>query len=315
MGQAIDLATSLPASAAGASESYTHQSLFALDYIAPSPPLAPYITTLYHFRCDEREIRDVQPAAVGHVIVFLMGEGDMIFAGGRRDRSAPVSLLTPCTRAAPIEVDGPFHCIGAALSPLGWAALTRLDAAVWADQLLAASEVLGVGTAELGQRLIADYRAGQRSGAELCGDLEAFLQPLLRPINPRHAVLIARVAEWLGGSITPELADLVNGSSYSVRQVQRLCERYYGLSPLGLVRKYRALRVVALLGQPGLPDEEVAGLVDHFYDQSHMIREIRTFAGRTPGRLIGGDNSILSAQLDLRNFREISPLASTGGDA
>ena len=69
-----------------------------------------------------RALRPGQRRAVGHVLVFLSGEGDMVFEDGRRDRSHRVSLITPSTRAASIEVKGPFHCIGAALSPLGWAA-------------------------------------------------------------------------------------------------------------------------------------------------------------------------------------------------
>lgn len=291
----------------GADEALTPQTLLHLDYLPPGPVLAPFVTTFYYFRCDEREIRDVQPAAVGHVIVFLSGEGDMVFQGGRRDRSHRVSLLTPSSRAAAVEVEGPFHCVGAALSPLGWAALTGLHAGEWSDRLLPAEQVLGEGITALGERMRSDYHAGQRSAEDLCADLGQFILPLLQPVKQRHALLIRRVSEWLGTSLAPDLADLVEGSGYSARQLQRLCERYYGLPPLRLVRKYRALRVVALLGQPDLSDADVATLLDEFYDQSHMIREIRTFAGRTPGRLIGDNSSILNALLDVRNFREITP--------
>ena len=305
-----------------ADDTLTPQALLQLDYIAPGAALAPFVTTFYHFRCDEREIRDMQPAAVGHVLVFLCGEGEMVFEHGRRDRSHRVSLLTPSSRAAPVEVEGPFHCIGAALSPLGWAALTGLHAGEWSDRLVPAEQVLGEAITATGERMRADYLAGRRSGIELCHELGRFLLPLIRPVNARHAALIRRIAEWLGSSLTPDLDTLVEGSGYSARQLQRLCERYYGLPPLRLVRKYRALRVVALLGQPDLADEQVAALVDEFYDQSHMIREIRTFAGRTPGRLAADPDSILSALLDARNFREITPqvaalppLASKDDDA
>lgn len=290
-----------------ADESLTPQSLLRLDYVAPGQALAPFVTTLYHFRCDEREIRDMQPAAVGHVIVFLSGEGEMVFENDRRDRSHRVSLLTPSSRAAPVEVDGPFHCVGAALSPLGWAALTGLHAGEWSDRLVPAEQVLGDTITAMGERMRADYHAGRRTGTELCHELDRFLLPRIRPVNRRHAALIRRIAEWLGSSLNPDLHVLVEGSGYSARQLQRLCERYYGLPPLRLVRKYRALRVVALLGQPDLPDDEVAALADQFYDQSHMIREIRTFAGRTPGRLAGDTESILSVLLHARNFREITP--------
>lgn len=293
--------------AVGAEDWLTPPALLQLDYIPPPDALVPFVTTFYHFRCEERDIRDVQPAAVGHVLVFLAGEGEMLFEGGRRDSSHPVSVLTPGSQAAPIAVNGPFYCIGAALSPLGWAALTGLHAGDWSDRLVAADELFGPEIVTLGDKMRADYGAGRASGASLCAELGAFLLPRLRPVNPRHAALIRNVAEWLGTSLTPEIEDLVRQSGYSVRQLQRLCERYFGLPPVRLARKYRALRVVALLGQPDVPDALVAELVDHFYDQSHMIREIRTFAGRTPGRLLGDDGSILSALLDIRNFREITP--------
>lgn len=306
----------------GADEALTSSALLRLDYFPPEQALAPFVTTFYHFRCDERDIRDMQPAAVGHVLVFLAGEGDMLFEGGRRDRSHRVSLLTPTSRAAPVEIDGPFHCVGAALSPLGWAALTGLHAGEWADRLIPAEQVLGEGITQMGERMRADYHAGRMTGAALCHDLGRFLLPLIRPINPRHVALIRRIAEWMGSSLTPDLDALVDGSGYSARQLQRLCERYFGLPPLRLLRKCRALRVVALLGDPGVTDAQIAALADEFYDQSHMIREIRTFAGRTPGRLAAGTDSILSALLDVRNFREIKPqlaplppLASGSDDA
>lgn len=291
----------------GADDALTPQALLHLAYVPPGEALGPLVTTFYHFRCDEHEIRDMQPAAVGHVLVFLSGEGEMVFEGDWRDRSHRVSLITPSTRAASIEVKGPFHCIGAALSPLGWAALTGLHAGEWADRLIPAEDVLGESITHLGEAMRADYLAGRKTGAELCQELGRFILPLLRPVNARHAALVRRIAEWLGTSLAPDIDSLVEGSGYSARQLQRLCERYYGLPPLRLVRKYRALRVVALLGQPDLSDVDVAALVDEFYDQSHMIREIRTFAGRTPGRLLGDNGSILNALLDVRNFREISP--------
>ena len=115
------------------------------------------------------------------------------------------------------------------------------------------------------------------------------------------------VASWLGSGIDPPLEHLFEASAYSRRQTQRLVERYFGLPPRELKRKYRALRVISLLAQPDLSEEEQDELADCFYDQSHMIREIRHFVGRTPGDLAGDTQSILSALIDVRNFREITP--------
>lgn len=284
----------------------TPQSVMTLEYIAVPPPLRGLVTTFYHFRCDEREIRDVQPAAVGHLIIFLRGHGRMVFASGRNDRSHPASLMTPCNCAAAIKVEGPFHCIGAALSPAGWAAFTGLHAAQWCDRLIPATEVFGAEIGALADRQIAAYAAGAGSG-QMVAELAEWLARQARPLNPRHEKVMRCIADWLGPSLDPPLDELYRLSPYSQRQTQRLVERYYGLCPRELRRKYRAVRIATMLGTPGVSDEKLAQLTDHFFDQSHMIREIRHFVGRTPGRLAEQGDPILTVLLDIRNFREITP--------
>lgn len=290
----------------GAPSTLTHESLIALDYLPVPDALQGLVTTFYHFRCDEYVIRDVQPAAVGHLIVFLRGEGRMIFADGRADRSHPVSVLTPSRAAAEIEVAGPFHCVGAALSPGGWASFTGLHAGEWSDRLLPATEIFGEAIGDLGERLVADYARGV-PGEALCTQLADFLAPRARPLDSKHCTFIRCVADWLGTSLDPETGALYAASAYSPRQSQRLTERYFGLPPRELKRKYRALRAATLFGMPEASEEDIAATIDLFCDQSHMIRELRHFIGRTPKRLADEDDTILSTLLDIRNFREIAP--------
>lgn len=286
-----------------------------LDYIPAPAPLQPFLTTLYYFRSDEREIRDLQPASVGSLLIFLRGRGRMHFTGGQIDPSHPESLITPTSAAVPFEVDGPFHCVGCSLSPLGWAALTGEPANAHGDRMLDARGWLGQEVRELGDDLRAAYAEGTASPAELCERIAAFLGTRLGRVNPRHVELMKQITEWLSSSFDPSLADLLGRVAYSERQLQRLVERYYGISPKQLVRKYRALRVAALLQDPRTSDEKVAELLNLFYDQSHLIREIRLFAGRTPARLGDAENPILDALLDSRNFREITPnVARLPGD-
>ena len=118
---------------------------------------------------------------------------------------------------------------------------------------------------------------------------------------------MATVGEWLAHSLAPDVADLQARCGLSTRQVQRLTDRYFGLPPTALARKYRALRAAVLLSRPDLTADDIAAVEDHFYDQPHMIREIRLFAGRTPARIADPDTPFLSAMMDLRNFRERGP--------
>lgn len=283
----------------------TPPNLFALDYIAPPASACKYVTTLYHFRCDEPVIRDIQPASVGHLALFPHGNGAMQFRDGRVDPSHETNLLTPFSVAAPFVVDGPFHAIGAVLSPLGWAALTGLDASKFGNRFFKASQWLDPAVDALGAQLCADYRSGTKSGEDCALALCAFIESNIKTVNSRHTELIAQINQWLGSSLNPQVDDLLDQVAYSKRQVQRLAERYFGLAPTALARKYRALRAAALLSFPKLTPEFEAKLGEAFYDQPHMIREIRLFVGRTPARLTDDESPFLSEMLDLTNFREL----------
>lgn len=283
----------------------TPAALIAIDYIEPPVAIAPLVTTLYHFRCDETLIRDIQPAAVGQICLFPHGKGEMQFADGRRDPNHAVGLLTPLSRAAPIVVDGPFHAFGAALTPLGWAALTGLHAGRHRDRLLPAATVLGPEFGVLGEALLAAYRAGTMGGSDCARAVGEFIARHARPVNPRHIALIDAVGRWLAASFNPEISALDGAAGYSGRQVQRLADRYFGLPPRALARKYRALRAAAILSQPEVPAEAEAELAEAFFDQSHMIREITYFVGRTPARLGDPSTPYLAEMLDPRNLREL----------
>lgn len=283
----------------------TPAALISIDYIEPPAAIAPLVTTLYHFRCDEPVIRDIQPAAIGQICLFPLGKGEMHFADGRRDPNHPVGLLTPLSRATPIVVDGPFHAFGAALTPLGWAALTGLHAGEHRDRLLPAASVLGADFGALGEALLADYRTGARSGPDCARALGESLASRARPVNARHVELIIATGRWLAASFNPEVAALAGIAGYSARQVQRLVERYFGLPPRALARKYRALRAAALLSTPQLRPEDEAELAEAFFDQPHMIREITHFVGRTPARLSDPSTPYLAEMIDPRNLREL----------
>lgn len=289
----------------GESARLTASSLIRVDYIAPPAKISDYVTTLYHFRCEEEVIRDIQPASVGHLALFPFGKGAMHFREGHRDPNPEIAMMTPLSNATPIFVNGPLHVIGAALTPIGWAALTGLHAGKNRDRLLEAREILGDDIVPLGERLNTEYRTGALSGSECALELGAYIGRKAGKVNPRHAELIRTVNTWLGSSLNPQIDDLMRAAAYSDRQVQRLVERYFGLPPQALARKYRALRAAALLSFPQLAPDYEGELGDAFFDQSHMIREINLFAGRTPARLTADETPYLLEMIDPKNFREL----------
>lgn len=294
-----------PAGKGGERRQLTPSNRFDIDYLGVSPELSDYVTTFYHFRCDDEKITDIQPAAIGHFSLFPFGEGEMGLPEGGTDPSHRVNLLTPFSRAAPFRVDGPFHAIGAALSPLGWAALTGLCAKTHGNRLYRADDWLEPALVETGHALCAAYRAGEKDAEQCVAELGPAMLAAMQPLKPGHPELIAATNAWLAGDFLPEIDVLYAASPYSRRQTQRLVERYFGLSPVALRRKYRALRAATLLSLPSLTLEYEAQIGQAFYDQPHMIREIRLFAGRTPARLGDTSSPYLTEMLNKKNLRQV----------
>jgi AraC-like DNA-binding protein len=280
---------------------------FGLRFLPPPSAIEPYITSFFMLWSDRTRIDDVLPSTVGKLMITLTGSVRLVRRDGPEFASYPSTLITPQSSAAGFVIDGPWSVFGATISPLGWAALTGgLSAAKWGDRMVEAGTLLGPDVTRLGDALIEGHHAGRLDFAAMAALTARVVAARLRHVPPRHCAAIRTVSEWLGTSLSPRLDDLVAQTHYSPRQVQRLVDHYYGLSPKHLARKYRALRAAALLCHPDTPAEQVAHVAEQFYDQSHMIREIRLFAGCTPGRLTRADHPVMAASLDIRNFARVT---------
>lgn len=281
----------------------TKSQLLKMEIFAPSARVSAYVTTFFRMRCDELVIRDVQPSSLGIIAVMARGSGHIRFLDGRAEPSHNLSLFTPTAAAATFEVQGPWNVFGAMLSPLGWASLTGLSAARHANRVCDGEGYLSPQLLKAGERIFNEY--DRLRVDDMIEVLSTAILASLRPVSVRHKEFLKAAAEWLAQSLSPEVDDLLTRCNYTRRQVQRLAERYFGLPPTALARKYRALRAAVLLSRPSLTTDEIAAVQDHFYDQPHMIREIRLFAGRTPARIADPDTPYLSAFLDLRDFGQV----------
>ncbi len=215
---------------------------------------------------------------------------------------AKASIMSAFSKAAPFRIAGPWHAIGASLSPLGWAALSGTPACDHIDRFLSAAELLGEEAAVFGEDLSARYCNGDISGEAASFALADWIAPRLSRVPAAHEKVMEQTISWLSESLNPDLEGLFGKLAYSRRQGERLVERYFGLPPAALARKYRAVRAAALLSKEQLEDHEVAAIADAFYDQPHMVRKISRFCGYTPSRLGGAGQPILKTLLQMKNF-------------
>lgn len=271
----------------------------------PPPELAPYVTQLYFFQCDEKFIRDFQPAALGHLVFFLRGSGDLRFHDGHIDQLNTVSIFGPCTAAAEFSLNGPFLDFGLALTPLGFVALTGKPASAYADRLANASEIFGPEINALAETFCNGIASGEKSYSDLVHEISTFLLARAHAVPAGHLALIQTVATWISSEFDPDVDTLFPKLDMSRSTATRLIIRYFGTAPKPLMRKYRALRAASHLCDPACPAELRAKIESLFYDQPHMIREIRHFTGRTPGALDGDDSKILRMWLSKDNYRDL----------
>jgi AraC-like DNA-binding protein len=288
-------------------------SPFHLSYFDPPEELARHILTTFCFATEhEGEAMDRHPGGLGQLVVFTRGRGEIEFNDRVDGGGAGAYLFCGFTAARPIRVVGPWTAIGVSLSPLGWAALTRQLAKDHMDRMPPAAEFLGDAVTHFADDLIGRYNAGEIDDEAACLELGAWVGEHLNTVPPAHERVIEATIGWLGSSLNPDLDQLFAQLPYSRRQGERLVERYFGLSPAALARKFRAVRAAALLSQKNLSDEAEAEIANAFVDQSHMIREIRRFSGYTPSRLGGPSDPIFHTMIRLKNLDRLKQFRAIG---
>jgi AraC-like DNA-binding protein len=277
-------------------------SPFSLEYFDPAPGQEREVLTSFQYSRDDTEIVDRHPGALPQLAVFLRGEGGVQF-GERFDPARPgVMMLSGFSRAAPYRMQGPWHAVGVSLTPVGWAAIAKLSAREARDRYLHGEGAAGPALAAFANELVRRYTSGEIVLGEARTLLCAWIEGNLNPVPKAHEALLGQVANWLGEGLHPPVEALFEATPYSRRQTERLVEQYFCLPPAALARKYRAIRAAALLAQPSLTHQAEADIAEAFYDQPHMVREIRRYCGYTPSRLGGEADPLFHTMLAMRNF-------------
>ena len=272
---------------------------------APPAALVPFVTHVYFFQCEEVRLTDQMPAALGQLLFLLKGSANLQFQDGHTVPAKGATILGPGLGAAEFTFEGPFYHLGFALSPLGFVALTGQPANQYADRAVPASELFGLEIETLAQAITAGFAEGTMRLSQIVDEVAHFLLPRLRPIPNSHIQMIQTVIRWISSDFDPDVEHLYTKLDMSRSTAARLITRFFGCAPKLLMRKYRALRAATIMIDPNATAEMRSQVESTFYDQPHMIREIRKFAGRTPGALDSNNAKVMRLWLSKENFRDI----------
>lgn len=273
------------------------EAVHSFEFVAAPSDLAPYLNSLYVWRSPAEQLDDVLPAYSGQMVVFGEGVGRMQFDDGVVAETSDAFFLAPLCQARNFSVSGPAVLFGVSLNFRGWAALSGLSVHDHHDCFLEPGMVLGEDLAGEFAGLAERWRAEELDDGALLDAMSDIVRRGLSKLPAQHLTVIDRTLEWLSSSFKPDLERLYDQLPYSKRQAQRLVAQFFGQSPVRLVRRYRAVRAATLLSMPQLPEEIEAEIREAFYDQAHLIKEIRFFTGRTPKRLQPGTESSINDML------------------
>jgi AraC-like DNA-binding protein len=256
--------------------------------------LAEFVTLFYHFRADVDIFEDTERADNAQFRIRLTtGGAEYLFPDATFQQAADMHVIGPTSGALKVRAKGPVRVFGFGLSAAGWAAMLGNDASSMLNRVIDASELFGAARLRAAQ----DALRAESETAAMVAIGEALVRELIQADDGGALGFVRMVDTWLAGSPSPEMNDLIAATGLSRRQIERKCNSLYGAPPKLLARKYRALRAAIAFATEG---EELDDIIARgFYDQSHLIREIKQFTGLTP-RQIKAEPTVLSRLTILR---------------
>lgn len=256
-----------------------------LEYVEVSPELCGIIHTLFVMRTGEGRTESTMPAYSAQIFAFIEESASIHFPDRDVAHSGDVTLNAPMLRASPIIFEGPVYNIGASFTPLGGAAFSGLAADKVHETTLDPEDRMPAEPLKALQGAIAKLRRGAMSERAFCRAFEEMIRAVCeaneRPARADHSELVAAIDAWLESEFSPPVEALYASVDLGQRQVQRLCRRYFGVPPAQLLKRYRAIRAAMLLAHEDLSDELRDEVISAYFDQAHLIHDIRRYTGRT----------------------------------
>jgi len=225
--------------------------------VAPPPELAASVECFWIGR---------QDGAVAHSRVLPDGCADILFT--RDGRQSRLDVVGPMTRFADYTLAAGRMLVGVRFRPGAWRGHFGVPGDRITDRVLPLEDLWGRRANRLLERL-ADAQS-----AEECVRL---LSP--PPAAPHP---LQRAFAWMErshGSIPVD--DLARQCGLSPRQFRRTVLEQAGLGPKFLARVLRFRHAVSRAPAAGRDFARLA-LDCGYYDQAHLIRDFRQFAGQTP---------------------------------
>ncbi|KPP94146.1 MAG: AraC family transcriptional regulator [Erythrobacteraceae bacterium HL-111] len=273
---------------------------------APAPDLDPWVGRVVVTRVDVPPDFEVSCSVFNDLAysrIVLKGDWRATTPDGKVCVERGPVLVGPQSRRMDMTCRGSFATVNIGFRPGALACLidTPLDALVDRVEL---DDPLGLAD---GYAPDLGYPA-DASSEELALMVEDRVRAFIRRKRPRHPDPISRAfeaASFVDPTIRP--GEFAARHDISLRQVERIVRRDFGMTPRTALRRARAMDLAChMLGIADRQEEQEFLL--RFFDQSHLIREFQCFFGVTPQAFRARPRVLLTLNLEARAARRLEEL-------
>jgi AraC-like DNA-binding protein len=255
----------------------------------PHPGLTPYVHAFVQrdFRMGREEAVEPVVARLGMMLEFQFRDPYLIpsFSDDSENPCSPITVIGPISsRRVRLIVRGTVSALAVIFEPAGFHQLFGVPSAPLAERGTEGHSVLGPDVSHLYERL-----GNAASFVRRVNILNAFFLDRLQRTSNRPQVLHG-FRPLLAGGQNAGVARIAKQIGMSTRQFERKSLEYFGLSPIMLSRVARFQKALALSSSQNTTWLQVAHAAD-YYDQMHMVRDFRAFAGGSPTKALASIES------------------------
>ena len=257
--------------------------------LAPPPPLDGLVQCVWFLRGEMAGAppQPVVPDGRMEIVLHRAEPFAQVDAAGVARRQAAVLLAGQLTAPVHLVPQGSADVIGIRFHPAGAGTLLRIPSGAVAGQVVPLVDVEG--RLEAALRCLTDGRTVGRADRSDQEIVEVIARILSRFVQREPQAMVTEAVRALGQPRAPRIGELAARFGVTPRTLERRLVDAVGLAPKPLHRVLRFRRALRALERTPRGKWSEAAVRSGYFDQAHLIRDFRRFAGMPPSEFIAAD--------------------------
>lgn len=272
---------------------------------APADDISPWVATLVSIRAPAdpgESVSDGLCNDLTYVRHVFNGLWTAQYPEGKETYQNEALVFGQHSKFMPLTCEGDIMSAGLGLRAGAWHVMTKRSSAEITDRIVR-DDLFGLMNEEFRSELNADTTPVRWNLA-----LEEAVRRFVARVQPDPPDPISTAFQRASFEDPMQsLHDFAESQNISLRKLERVVKRDFGVTPRAVMRRARAMDVAALLC--GVSDQhEEDELMLRYFDQSHLIRDFTAYFGVTPRRFRDRPRPLLKVTLEQRQARRMQEL-------